>query len=197
MPVKHRHPEDGLRLSAAAHGSPPDPLTDLSVRGFFIFYLQTYREQYMLIETKEAKKRLTDALRPHHQMQTQEDDERRIRHVWQQCHQGRDWLILSAQQGGHFDFRENILQGIKRNRNPAYAILLGSRAENWYVFKTDLMPLIELILERQERRMPQKDGSIYFEVDYEISTSSEMCLTAYRKIELVEMPDLSELVNRA
>ena len=149
----------------------------------------------MLIDTKEAKKRLTHVLIPHHQMQTQEDDEGRIRHAWQQCREGRDWLVLSAQQGGHFDFRENILQGIERNRNPAYAILLGSRAENWHVFKTDLMPLVKLILKKQERRVPQPDGSIYFELDYEISTSGEMCLMAYHEIELVEMPDLSMLVN--
>ena len=125
------------------------------------------------------------------------DSEGRDRTVWRQCPQGRDWLILAATQKRPFAFRENILQGIEKNNNPAYAILLGSSAENWYVFKTDLMPLVEIVLERQERRMPQEDGSIYYEVYYEISTFSKMCLTDYAEIDLIELPELSELVNRA
>ena len=151
----------------------------------------------MLIDTKLAKERLTNVLKPQLRWKSQEDDEGRTRTVWQRCREGRDWLILSAQQGGHFDFRENILQGIEGNRNPAFAILLGSRARNWYVFETELMPLVKLILERQVRRVPQKDGSIYFEVDYEISTDTKMYLSAYRDVELAELPELSNLVNQA
>ena len=68
---------------------------------------------------------------------------------------------------------------------------------NWYVFETHLMPLVKLILERQVRRVPQKDGSIYFEVDYEISTDSKMCLSAYLDVELTELPELSNVINQA
>ena len=122
--------------------------------------------------------------------------ETRDRPVWRQCPQGRDWLVLGAQQGNHFAFRENILQGIKENRNPAYAILLGSRAEKWYVFEADLMPLVNLILKRKERMAPQPDGSIYYQVYYEISTDNNMCLSAYLDVELAELPELSNLVNQ-
>ena len=149
-----------------------------------------------MIDTSEAKKRLTDVLKPKHRMKTQRDDENRIRHVWQQCHQGRDWLILAAKQKRHFAFRENILQGIEENNKPAYAILLGSTAWKWYVLKTDLMPLVRLILKRKIRRVPQPDGSIYYELDYEISTGGEMYLTAYRDVKLAELLELSSLVNQ-
>lgn len=198
VPVKHRHPEDGLRLSAAAHGSPPDPLTDLSVRGFLISSCKHLGiDSVETVSTQTRKKRLTDVLKPQLRWKSQVDDGGSRRTVWQRCCEGRDWLVLGAQQGGHFDFRENILQGIERNRNPDYAILLGSKAENWYVFQTDLMPLVKLILERKIRRVPQPDGSIYYELDYEISMDTNMCLTAYHRIKLVEMPEWSKLVNHA
>ena len=148
----------------------------------------------MAIATLTARKRLSDELERRFGLsEWQTDSEVRQRHVWRNAAGGADWMVLCSSR--HFDFRKNILESVQQRGNSGYAVLCGLKADAWYVYMTDLVPLISKVLQRQERTADKQDGSTYYEVDFTITLNGELHLTAYPEIKFVEMSELSKAVN--
>ena len=148
----------------------------------------------MAIATLKARKLLTEELEHRCELsEPQIDSDVRLRHVWRKGPDGRDWMFLCSSR--HFDFRKNIIEDIVPKDNSGHAVLCGKKNGKWYVYKTDLIPLISEVLDKKIRTANKKDGSTYYEVDYQITDSGELRLTAYPCIDFVEMSELSESIN--
>lgn len=89
------------------------------------------------MSTNTAKSCVVKELNSRYGLKSVRDGDNRLRHVWRRDSEGKDWLVIGAREGGHFDLRKNILEEISlrtygQKTNP---LKLAFQQLDWITFR--------------------------------------------------------------